>query len=146
PALAARVRPYPLGYRAIFVRIKRHDPATSAPFPAGTLAGFARGCVAMKLMRIAAAAAALACAGVAAAAPRVGFFFPRAAATGVRQIAARFTEPMVAFGDPRLPDPFEVRCEGDADKLKGAGRWADARNWVYDFAADLPAGQRCALT
>jgi uncharacterized protein YfaS (alpha-2-macroglobulin family) len=80
------------------------------------------------------------------AAPQVDVFSPRGEAKGVRQVAARFTEPMVAFGDPRLPDPFTVRCEGDTARLKGRGRWADGRNWTYDFDADLPAGQRCAFT
>ncbi|HYT48534.1 MAG TPA: hypothetical protein VEL04_08940, partial [Burkholderiales bacterium] len=73
------------------------------------------------------------------AAAQVDVFTPQGEAKGVRQVAARFTEPMVAFGDPRLPDPFDVRCEGDAAHLKGRGRWADARNWVYDFEQDLPA-------
>jgi hypothetical protein len=48
---------------------------------------------------------------------------------------------MVSFGDPRLPDPFDVACPA-----KGQGRWADGRNWVYDFDADLPAGNVCAFT
>ncbi len=41
---------------------------------------------------------------------------------------------MVALGDPQLPDPFEVQCAAT-----GKGRWADPRNWVYDFDEDLPA-------
>ena len=28
----------------------------------------------------------------------------------------------------------------------GRGRWADPRNWVYDFDRDLPAGVRCSFT
>ncbi len=52
------------------------------------------------------------------AAPQVDAFSPQGQAKGVRQAAARFTEPMVAFGDPRLADPFEVRCEGDETRLK----------------------------
>ncbi len=80
------------------------------------------------------------------AAPQIDVFSPQGEAKGVRQVAVRFTEPMVTFGDPRLPDPFTVRCEGDAARLKGHGRWADGRNWAYDFEADLPAGQRCAFT
>ena len=79
-------------------------------------------------------------------APRVDLFSPQGEAKGVRQAAARFSEPMVAFGDPRLVDPFTVRCEGDPQRSKGRGRWADARNWVYDFDADLPAGIRCTYT
>ncbi|HEX2827960.1 MAG TPA: MG2 domain-containing protein [Burkholderiales bacterium] len=78
------------------------------------------------------------------AAPSVQFFNPQGQAKGVRQVTARFSEPVVAFGDPRLADPFNVQCEGDA--AKGRGRWADTRNWVYDFESDLPAGQRCRFT
>src|SRR6266581_1452230 len=55
--------------------------------------------------------------------PKVEVFTPQGQAKGVRQVAVRFTEPMVAFGDPRLAEPFTVRCEGD-----------------------LPAGQRCRFT
>jgi alpha-2-macroglobulin len=45
------------------------------------------------------------------AAPQIDVFSPQGEAKGVRQIAVRFTEPMVAFGDPRLPDPFEVNAK-----------------------------------
>ena len=102
----------------------------------------------MKNKAIAQAAwlAACAFAGLAAAAPQVEVFTPRGEAKGVRQVAVRFSEPMVAFGDLRLAEPFAVRCEGDAARLKGRGRWADARNWAYDFESDLPAGQRCTFT
>ena len=48
---------------------------------------------------------------------------------------------MVALGDPRLADPFDIDCAA-----QGHGRWADERNWVYDFDADLPAGIRCTFT
>jgi uncharacterized protein YfaS (alpha-2-macroglobulin family) len=65
-------------------------------------------------------------------------FTPQGEAKAVRQIAARFSEPMVAFGDPRLESPFDIGCDA-----KGHGHWADGRNWVYDFDADLPAGLRC---
>src|SRR6185436_17314896 len=78
--------------------------------------------------------------------PAVEVFTPQGQAKGVRQVAVRFSEPMVAFGDPRLPDPFAVRCEGDPERLKGRGRWADQKNWVYDFESDLPAGQQCRYT
>jgi uncharacterized protein YfaS (alpha-2-macroglobulin family) len=70
----------------------------------------------------------------------VEFFSPQGEVRGVRQVAARFAQPMVAFGDPREVDPFTVDCPE-----KGSGRWADTRNWVYDFARDLPAGVRCAF-
>jgi uncharacterized protein YfaS (alpha-2-macroglobulin family) len=46
---------------------------------------------------------------------------------------------MVAFGDPRsVITPFEVECA-----VKGEGRWADARNWAYDFEKNLLAGVCC---
>src|SRR5438105_234597 len=96
--------------------------------------------------KLALAACAVGFSAAAAAAPEVDVFSPQGEAKGVRQVAVRFTEAMVAFGDPRLPDPFDVKCEGDAAKLKGTGRWADARNWAYDFEADLPAGQKCTFT
>jgi len=70
----------------------------------------------------------------------VEFFSPEGTVKGVRQVSARFSEAMVAFGDPRLKDPFEVNCPE-----AGSGRWADHRNWVYDFERDLPAGSRCTF-
>ena len=60
--------------------------------------------------------------------PRVDSFNPQGEAKGVRQVTARFSEPMVAFGDPRLADPFAVKCTADEARLKGKGRWVDARN------------------
>ncbi|HSD37452.1 MAG TPA: MG2 domain-containing protein [Rhodocyclaceae bacterium] len=74
-------------------------------------------------------------------AARVESFSPRGEVKDVRQVVARFSEPMVAFGDPRLPSPFDVKCEG-----KGNAHWVDARNWAYDFEADLPAGLKCSFT
>ncbi|MEN3113218.1 alpha-2-macroglobulin [Uliginosibacterium paludis] len=78
---------------------------------------------------------------VAVPAARVEAFSPQGEIKDVRQVVARFSEPMVAFGDPRLASPFEVKCEA-----KGNGHWVDARNWAYDFDADLPAGLRCRFT
>lgn len=92
------------------------------------------------------ALAAVALVAGAATAPQVDVFTPQGQAKGVRQVAVRFSDPMVAFGDPRLADPFTVQCEGDPERTRGRGRWADARNWSYDFDADLPAGQRCRFT
>ncbi len=76
-----------------------------------------------------------------ASAQSVDFFSPRGEVKGVRQVTARFAKPMVPFGDPREVDPFAIDCAE-----KGTGRWADPRNWVYDFARDLPAGVRCTFT
>jgi hypothetical protein len=77
---------------------------------------------------------------VAASAAQVDSFSPQGEVRGARQVAVRFSEPMVAFGDPRLPEPFQIECPAP-----GAARWADQKNWVYDFAHDLPAGLRCSF-
>ena len=71
--------------------------------------------------------------------PRIDMFSPQGVVKGVRQVSVRFSEPMVPFGDPRaVVEPFEIECPE-----KGASRWADPKNWVYDFERDLPAGVRC---
>ena len=100
----------------------------------------------MKTVARWAAVAVLAMAGAAWADPKVEVFTPQGESKGVRQVAVRFGEPMVEFGDPRLPEPFTWKCEGDPATHKGKGRWADATNWVFDFDADLPSGQRCTFT
>lgn len=73
--------------------------------------------------------------------PRVEAFAPQGTAKRVHQASARFSVPMVPFGEPRLSDPFDVSCAA-----KGTGRWIDDRNWAYDFGRELPAGLRCAFT
>lgn len=72
---------------------------------------------------------------------RVEFFSPRGVVKGVRQVNARFSEPMTTFGDPRNESPFAIVCSE-----KGSGRWADVKNWVYDFDRDLPGGVACSFT
>jgi uncharacterized protein YfaS (alpha-2-macroglobulin family) len=69
---------------------------------------------------------------------QVQLFSPQGYVKQVRQVTARFSAPMVALGDPRLEDPFTVTCA-----VRGHGRWADTRNWVYDFDSDLDGGIRC---
>ena len=70
---------------------------------------------------------------------RVEIFSPQGTVKGVRQVTVRFSEQMVPFGDPRgLTEPFDIDCPE-----KGTSRWADGKNWVYDFDKDLPAGIRC---
>ncbi len=70
----------------------------------------------------------------------ISLFSPQGTVKQIRQATARFAMPMVALGDPRLADPFDIDCAA-----KGRGRWADERSWVYDFDADLPAGVRCTF-
>src|SRR4030095_1845904 len=71
----------------------------------------------------------------------VEVFSPQGTARQGRQVTAPFTAPIVTLGDPRLPDPFDIQCPAT-----GQGRWADPRNWVYDFDEDLPAGLQCSFT
>jgi uncharacterized protein YfaS (alpha-2-macroglobulin family) len=72
-------------------------------------------------------------------APRVAEFSPQGTVKEVRQVTARFSEPMVALGDPRpAMSPFLIECAEE-----GTGRWIDSRNWAYDFDRDLPGGLRC---
>ncbi len=62
-------------------------------------------------------------------APRVEVFSPQGIVKEVRQITVRFSEQMVPFGEPSgLIEPFDIDCPE-----KGTSRWADGKNWVYDF-------------
>ncbi len=76
-----------------------------------------------------------------ASAQEVEFFSPQGEVKAVRQVTARFAQAMVPFGEPREVGPFAIDCVE-----KGKGRWADMKNWVYDFDRDLPAGVRCSFT
>nr|MCU0564850.1 hypothetical protein [Desulfobacterales bacterium] len=52
-------------------------------------------------------------------APHVSGFSPQGSVKQVRQVRAAFSEPMVAFGDPRgSGDPFAAECAET-----GTGRW-----------------------
>lgn len=78
-------------------------------------------------------------AALAAPAARIASFTPEGLAKGVRQVVARFDADMIPLGDPRVvADAFRVDC-GEP----GRARWVTAREWVYEFARDLPAGIRC---
>ena len=69
-------------------------------------------------------------------------FSPQGEIAKVRQARATFSEPMVRFGDPRLPAPFDVAC-ANSTPVTGTGRWVDDKTWVHDFTNDVPAGVRC---
>jgi hypothetical protein len=69
-------------------------------------------------------------------APSVQSFSPQGTVKQVRQVTARFSEPMVPLGDPRVSAAaFSVNCAPP-----GTARWIDSRTWSYDFKNDLPAG------
>jgi len=70
---------------------------------------------------------------------RIESFSPQGTVRQIRQVRARFSEPVVPFGDLRaVGQPFEITCSEP-----GTARWADDRNWIYDFDRDLSAGVRC---
>ncbi|HXZ88437.1 MAG TPA: MG2 domain-containing protein, partial [Candidatus Binataceae bacterium] len=69
-------------------------------------------------------------------------FSPQGTVKQVRQVTARFSQPIVPLGDPRVKkSPFDIDC-----LEHGVARWIDSRNWSYDFDRDLPAGVRCSFT
>ena len=77
----------------------------------------------------------------------VALFSPSGTVKAVRQVRAQFATPMVPFGDMGLPAPFAIDCgKAEPAVVAGAGRWADERNWNYDFERDLPAGVACSFT
>ncbi|MGB6056103.1 MAG: alpha-2-macroglobulin, partial [Burkholderiaceae bacterium] len=76
-----------------------------------------------------------------AAAATIQSFSPQNEVAQVRQVRAVFSEAAARFGDPKAPAPFDIDCAE-----AGSGRWADERNWVYDFVRDLPPGTRCSFT
>ena len=86
-------------------------------------------------------------------AAKVDSFSPQGQVKDVRQVVARFSQPMVSFGDPRSEAPLDIECpaighasqSGANTSAKGRGRWVDARNWLYDFDQDLPAGIECSF-
>ncbi|MDG2308779.1 MAG: MG2 domain-containing protein [Candidatus Binatia bacterium] len=69
-------------------------------------------------------------------------FSPTGDVTDVRQVTARFAEPMVPLGDPRVIEkPFDVNCPA-----QGTPRWVDSRTWTFDFESTLPGGLECHFT
>jgi hypothetical protein len=68
-------------------------------------------------------------------------FSPQGTVKDVRQVTARFSAPMVPFGDLRdVAPPFTIDCAP-----KGSAHWVDSRTWVYDFDSNLSAGVRCSF-
>lgn len=98
--------------------------------------GIGAACVLLSLFLVAPAASAAESSD-----PRVIRFTPQGTVKQIRQVSARFSEPMVPLGDPRgTTSPFQIACPEP-----GTGRWVDSRTWAYDFARDLPAGVRCTF-
>jgi len=78
-------------------------------------------------------------------AARVSGVSPQGEVAEVRQIVVRFDAAVVPAGDPRLPAPFDIRCNGGGAP-EGSGRWLNDKAWAYDLRSTLPAGARCTLT
>ncbi|MBF0459948.1 MAG: alpha-2-macroglobulin [Magnetococcales bacterium] len=72
---------------------------------------------------------------------KVLFFSPQSPAKAIRQVAVRFSHPMVALGNPSRMEPFFINCPEP-----GTGSWSDSHNWVYNFDHDLSAGLSCTFT
>lgn len=69
-------------------------------------------------------------------------FSPTGIAKEVRQVTARFAQPMVPLGDPRASEnPFDMICPAE-----GTSRWVDSRTWAFDFEDTLPGGLECRFT
>ncbi|QOY92689.1 alpha-2-macroglobulin [Massilia sp. UMI-21] len=73
-------------------------------------------------------------------------FSPEGQVKAVRQVTARFSRPMAAFGDPGVEAPFTVDCAGAGDAARGSGGWVDGSTWRYDFARDLPGAVSCRFS
>jgi len=72
--------------------------------------------------------------------PQVILATPGIGDGAIERFTARFSQPMVALGDPRATSPFGVTCA-----VGGEGRWVDPQTFVYEFANGLPGGTSCAF-
>jgi len=72
----------------------------------------------------------------------VSSFSPQGEVEGVTQIVAKFSQDAVNFGYPGAGAPFSVSCD-NAAAARGQGGWVNAREWVYNFQAELPPGVHC---
>ncbi|MEO7392409.1 MAG: MG2 domain-containing protein [Ramlibacter sp.] len=96
-----------------------------------------------KLFR-AVAAVVLPVAAISAQALQITSLTPQGEVARVRQVAAKFDESAVNFGDPKAPAPLALTCS-DAQATRGNGRWNSDREWIFEFENDLPPGVSCAL-
>jgi uncharacterized protein YfaS (alpha-2-macroglobulin family) len=70
---------------------------------------------------------------------KIDSFSPEGFIKNPSQVAVRFSEPMIAFGDSRVTKQvFQSNCLS-----LGTERWLDAKNWVLDFKKKLPGGVEC---
>ena len=72
---------------------------------------------------------------------------PQGEVARIRQVVVQFDSSAVNFGDPKAPAPATLQCnDAQASQVaQGTGRWTSDREWVFEFAHDLPPGVRCTL-
>ncbi|MDF0488093.1 MG2 domain-containing protein [Sphingomonas sp. H39-1-10] len=75
------------------------------------------------------------------ASPQVVMATPGIGDGAIERFTTRFSQPMVALGDPRAASPYDVTCA-----VGGTGRWVDTQTYVYEFANGLPGGTTCSFT
>ncbi len=69
----------------------------------------------------------------------IELFSPTDQAKQVKQVQVRFSEAVVALGDPRPKvDLFQIDCP-----ISGKARFIDSATWVYEFESELPGGVIC---
>ncbi len=90
----------------------------------------------VRLALLALALAPLAAAGDSA--PQVVLATPGIGGGSIERFTIRFSQPMVALGDPRAAGPLVVECA-----VGGEGRWVDQQTYVWEFASPLPGGTEC---
>jgi hypothetical protein len=76
-------------------------------------------------------------------AARVTALSPQGEVGQVQQVQVRFSDAVVTMGDPRLPAPFVLACNGSTPL--GNSGWQDDRNWAYYLREPIAAGSRCTL-
>ncbi len=72
--------------------------------------------------------------------PRVTLATPGLGNGAIERFTIRFSQPMVALGDPRAKGPLDITCA-----VGGEGRWADQQTYVWEFATPLPGGTACEM-
>ncbi|AOH86528.1 alpha-2-macroglobulin [Sphingomonas panacis] len=73
--------------------------------------------------------------------PQVVLATPGIGDGAIERFTTRFSQPMVALGDPRAASPYDVKCD-----VSGTGRWVDPQTYVYEFVSGLPGGTTCSFT
>ena len=67
---------------------------------------------------------------------------PQGAVNQVRQVVVQMSDDAVRLGNAQAPAPVSVQC---TPEQQGSGRWNNAREWVWQLEAPMPAGTRCQL-